>query len=470
LISLVTPTSRTQGGRGIFRNTSGGYAWEFSQIHCIKGSALDKTIKGFDELNESFVAFDTPNLFQEDASKRVVSIKGAMLPKRAMSEKFEQRDPFKELFQYIKEYVTDYEEFDVNDILEEKGPNDSQDIIEGQFEDLYEKVVDFEARRNKFHQRSAAYDLLRRKDAQESSENRVKIPLLQNTLSLGGYDGLRLLFSHLKILTLNDDLQLNVLQNENNNGRLQTTINLLDSTFARESIKIAVIYVARGQDNQKEILKNSFGSKNYEEFLESLGDRVSLKSHLGFTAGLKHKLDGETAIYYSNPLTELTFHVATLMPTEVDDDQVLNKKRHVGNDHVSIIWCENYREYRRNTITSQYNFVQIVIYPMKFDLYKVTINKKDNINFLFPWIDNVVVSKEHLSLIVKLCAIHGFRRSRIQNDFPFQSYQKRNTYLNQFHGLSANNNMNIMRGKEDPWSVISSLTSFSQPIPSTEQL
>jgi len=119
--------------------------------------------------------------------------------------------------------------------LEEKGPNDSQDIIEGQFEDLYDKVLDFEARRNKFHQRSAAYDLLRRKDAQESSENRVKIPLLQNTLSLGGYDGIRLLFSHLKILTLNDDPQLNVLQNENNNGRLQTTINLLDSTFGNFS-------------------------------------------------------------------------------------------------------------------------------------------------------------------------------------------------------------------------------------------
>ena len=90
-----------------------------------------------------------------------------------------------------------------------------------------------------------------------------------------------------------------------------------------------MIYVARGQDNQRDILKNSSGSKSYEEFLESLGDRVSLKSHLGFTAGLKHKLDGETAIYYSNPLIELTFHVATLMPTEVDDDQVLNKKRYL---------------------------------------------------------------------------------------------------------------------------------------------
>jgi len=111
LISLVSPTSRTQGGRLIFRNTSGRYAWEFSQIHCIKASALEKPIKSFEELNESTIKFDCPNLFQEDASKRGVSIKaGAMLPKRAMSEKFEQRDPFKELFQYVKQHISEYEE------------------------------------------------------------------------------------------------------------------------------------------------------------------------------------------------------------------------------------------------------------------------------------------------------------------------------------------------------------------------
>jgi len=177
---------------------------------------------------------------------------------------------------------------------------------------------------------------------------------------------------------------------------------------------------------------------------------------------LKYKADGEHSIYYSNALTEIMFHVATLMPSEVDDDQVLNKKRHVGNDPVSIIWCENYREYRKNTIASQVNSVQVVIYPLKYNLFKVNVNKKENINYLFPWIDNMIVGKEHLALVVKLCAIHGFCRSRLQNDYPFQSYQKRNTYLNQFHGCSPSNNLSQIKGAEDPWSIISSLIPLSQ--------
>lgn len=97
--------------------------------------------------------------------------------------------------------------------------------------------------------------------------------------------------------------------------------------LARETIKIAVIYVGKGQDKQKDILKNSEGSKAYEEFLNQLGEKVSLKSHLGFQGGLKYKADGEHSVYYSNALTEIMFHVVTLMPSEADDDQVLNKKR-----------------------------------------------------------------------------------------------------------------------------------------------
>ena len=96
---------------------------------------------------------------------------------------------------------------------------------------------------------------------------------------------------------------------------------------ARETVKIGVIYVARGQDNQKDILKNTCGSTLYENFIQNLGQSVSLKSHLGFQAGLKYKTDGEYAIYHSDALTEMMFHVATMMPTEADDDQVLNKKK-----------------------------------------------------------------------------------------------------------------------------------------------
>lgn len=140
---------------------------------------------------------------------------------------------------------------------------------------------------------------------------------------------------------MNTDMELNVMQHEKNNFSLQTVTALMDSTFgilflnllnnfflARETIKVGIIYVAKGQDNQKDILKNSGGSPSYEEFLESMGTKVALKSHLGFIAGLKPNTDGEYSIYFSNPVIEMMFHVTTMMPTEdEDDDQVLNKKR-----------------------------------------------------------------------------------------------------------------------------------------------
>jgi len=132
------------------------------------------------------------------------------------------------------------------------------------------------------------------------------------------------------------------------------------------------------------------------------------------------------------------FHVATLMPTVKDDKQVLNKKRHVGNDHVNIVWCENYRNYRRNTISSQFNFIQIVIYPVGLGLYRITVQKKDKIGLIYPWIDNMLISQEHLPTFVKLCSIQGFRKSRIQKELPFKSYQNRNEYLKQFGGNNQN--------------------------------
>ncbi len=162
----------------------------------------------------------------------------------------------------------------------------------------------------------------------------------EKVLKLGGPEGARMFLSQLKILSLEEHSELNLFPNDKNDGRLQTAINVLDSSsgktifkndktnnVARETIKIAVIYVGRGQDNQRDILKNSIGSKSYEHFLENLGEKVSLKNHLGFLAGLKYKADGEHSIYTSDALTEIMFHVATMMPSEADDDQVLNKKK-----------------------------------------------------------------------------------------------------------------------------------------------
>lgn len=48
----------------------------------------------------------------------------------------------------------------------------------------------------------------------------------------------------------------------------------------RQTIKIGVVYVAEGQEDQKIILKNDAGSKEYNDFLMGLGWTVSIHSTL----------------------------------------------------------------------------------------------------------------------------------------------------------------------------------------------
>lgn len=43
-----------------------------------------------------------------------------------------------------------------------------------------------------------------------------------------------------------------------------------------------------------------------------------------------------------------------------------------------MFWC------RRLTISSQYNCVQIIIYPLKNGLFRVKFYKKENVSFEFP--------------------------------------------------------------------------------------
>lgn len=134
----------------------------------------------------------------------------------------------------------------------------------------------------------------------------------------------------------------------------------------REQIKTAVVYVGPGQANQNEILANTKGSAEYDEFVQSLGWNVDLLTHRGFAGKVDTKriTNGSHMPYYADDEVEVFFHVATMMPNEEDEQQV-SKKRHIGNDMVHIVWSEHDREYLPFTITSDFGDIIIVIYPLK---------------------------------------------------------------------------------------------------------
>lgn len=99
------------------------------------------------------------------------------------------------------------------------------------------------------------------------------------------------------------------------------------------------------------------------------------KNQSGFLGGLDPQMTtGRFAPYYADHSVEVIFHVPTMMPNNPSDEQQIHKKRHVGNDHVTIVWSEHAYAYRPNTITSQFNHVHIVITPLKCGLYHVRID------------------------------------------------------------------------------------------------
>ncbi|CAL00937.1 hypothetical protein ASPNIDRAFT_48642 [Aspergillus niger ATCC 1015] len=141
------------------------------------------------------------------------------------------------------------------------------------------------------------------------------------------------------------------------------------NTFDRNDIvdghKIGVIYIDNGQTTEAEILSNTSGSPDYEYFLSRLGTKVPLQGARFNTQGLHADFDGQFTYAWRDRVTEIVYHVPTMMPTNFDNDpSCISKKRHIGNDFVNIVFNRSNTPFNFNTIPSQFNFVNIVINPV----------------------------------------------------------------------------------------------------------
>uniref|UniRef100_A0AAG5CY21 Rap-GAP domain-containing protein n=1 Tax=Anopheles atroparvus TaxID=41427 RepID=A0AAG5CY21_ANOAO len=199
----------------------------------------------------------------------------------------------------------------------------------------------------------------------------------------------------------------------------------LDNQKCRETHKMAVIYVANGQEDKGSILRNSCGSSTYEMFVSALGWEVELESHNGFLGGLPRQGCGQTAPYYATPFLEVIYHVSTRMPSDTPE-AILNKTRHLGNDEVHIVWSEHNRDYRRDILPTEFCDVLIVIYPLKSGLFRVTVNKKPDVPWFGPLSDEMVVGGACLASLVRASAINASRAKRSSLPLYQQYYEERN--------------------------------------------
>ncbi|CAI9741328.1 rap1 GTPase-activating protein 1 isoform X4 [Octopus vulgaris] len=154
--------------------------------------------------------------------------------------------------------------------------------------------------------------------------------------------------------------------------------------------KFGIIYQRFGQVKEEDLFGNRNHGPAMDEFLQLIGDRVKLKDFPHFRGGLdtSYGQTGDYSIYTNFRDNEIMFHVSTLLPYSEGDSQQLQRKRHIGNDIVAIIFQESNTPFVPGAIASQFIHAYIVIQPINPNTddvkYKVAVTARDNVPSFGP--------------------------------------------------------------------------------------
>lgn len=129
------------------------------------------------------------------------------------------------------------------------------------------------------------------------------------------------------------------------------------------NFKFGVLYQKFGQTTEEELFCNNKTSSAFDEFLSLLGKRIQLKDHRGYRGGLdiQNGHTGDQAIYENFKDREIMFHVSTLLPYTESDPQQLQRKRHIGNDIVAIVFQEENTPFSPDMIASHFLHAFVVV-------------------------------------------------------------------------------------------------------------
>ncbi|XP_055376092.1 rap1 GTPase-activating protein 1 isoform X2 [Condylostylus longicornis] len=166
------------------------------------------------------------------------------------------------------------------------------------------------------------------------------------------------------------------------------------------NFKFGVLYQRFGQTTEEELFSNNTASPAFEEFLDCLGQRIKLKEHKGYRGGLdiQNGHTGDTAIYEIFKEREIMFHVSTMLPYTEGDPQQLQRKRHIGNDIVAIVFQESNTPFSPDMIASHFLHAFIVVQPLEPNTpntrYKISVTARDGVPFFGPTLPNPSVFKK----------------------------------------------------------------------------
>ncbi|XP_064127635.1 rap1 GTPase-activating protein 2 isoform X4 [Loxodonta africana] len=163
-----------------------------------------------------------------------------------------------------------------------------------------------------------------------------------------------------------------------------------DEHDVNNTFKFGVIYQKARQTLEEELFGNNEESPAFREFLDLLGDTITLQDFKGFRGGLDvtHGQTGVESVYTVFRDREIMFHVSTKLPFTEGDAQQLQRKRHIGNDIVAIIFQEENTPFVPDMIASNFLHAYIVVQAenpgTETPSYKVSVTAREDVPAFGP--------------------------------------------------------------------------------------
>ncbi|XP_037622666.1 rap1 GTPase-activating protein 1 isoform X1 [Sebastes umbrosus] len=173
-----------------------------------------------------------------------------------------------------------------------------------------------------------------------------------------------------------------------------------DEHVISNHFKFGVIYQKFGQTSEEELFGNMEESPSFVEFLEFLGYKIELHDFKGFRGGLDvaHGQTGTESVYTSFHNKEIMFHVSTKLPYTEGDSQQLQRKRHIGNDIVAMVFQEENTPFVPDMIQSNFLHAYVVVQVENACTdnvtYKVSVTARDDVPFFGPALPDPAIFKK----------------------------------------------------------------------------
>ncbi|KAL1777940.1 tuberous sclerosis 2 [Sigmodon hispidus] len=123
--------------------------------------------------------------------------------------------------------------------------------------------------------------------------------------------------------------------------------------------------------------------------------------------------DGQFTYCWHDDIIQAVFHIATLMPTKDVDKHRCDKKRHLGNDFVSIIYNDSGEDFKLGTI--KFNFVHVIIIPLDYKCNLLTLQCRKDMEGLVDTSVAKIVSDRNLSFVARQMALHANMASQVHH-------------------------------------------------------